>query len=65
MDMDNLVEPWINSSECEAIVVKNCAGTVCDLTNMYISTRSFTATVPQSTDIIRTQYTKFHLCSAS
>jgi len=37
MDVDNLVEPWIHSPVCEAIIVKVCTGTVCDLTTVYSS----------------------------
>jgi len=41
MDMDNLVEPWIHSSVCEAVIVNDCTGTVCDLTTVY-SSKDFT-----------------------
>jgi len=33
--MDNLVEPWIHYSVYGAIIVKDCSGTVYDLTTMY------------------------------
>jgi len=33
--MDNLVELWIHFSVCEAVIVKDCTGTACDLTAIY------------------------------
>jgi len=37
MDMGSLVELWIHSSVCEAKIVKDCTGTVCDWTIVYSS----------------------------